>query len=245
MDVLRTCYSHKVFWDDAKTRSSTIIWYRASDNAEWFPYPHVFSSERYDTVHWFCPGAGEDELSPPSYFNGVPPARFTGQQFCGEPDWFLGAPSDAPGLDLDAAGWPLCCHVEGGYYGSGEQPSSPSSPPSGPTCPGCEGGIAPAVFKVVIHMSDPHQFCAVFNGTWEVPATAQECNWRLDFVVSGVGHSIEIRLLPGFQGCLLDGITQFLPPALPMDCFALQHWTPDLSSSVCTSAFNTMTSQPG
>lgn len=225
MDLLRTCYTHKVFWDDAKTLSSTIIWYRCSDNAAWFPFPHVFSSERYDTVHWFNDGAGEDELTGPSYYNGVPPARFTGQAFCGDPDWYLGAPSDAPGLDLDENGWPICCNVEGGAYGYPAGPSSPTPPssPSGPACNGCIDSIGPSVFKVTF----THLFagCSVINGTWDLPYLGN-CQWGA-LIPPGVGPpNVVLSLLPGNFAIYFSGLLGFTAPEIPYDCFSVSSWNP-------------------
>ena len=135
MDLLRTCYRHRVYWDDAKTRSSQIIWYRAADDALWFPHPHVFSSERYDTVHWWNDGAGEDELTGPTYSKGAPPGPFLGQSFCGPAEWYLGAPSNAPPLARDLFGLPACCF--------GSEPSGISV-----LCGTCT--ILPAVWRLII-----------------------------------------------------------------------------------------------
>lgn len=248
MDLARVCYSKKVYWDDAKTKSSVITWYRASENALPFPFPHVFSMEVYDTVHWYNPGAGEDQLTGRTYYNGVPPARFTGQAFCGEPEWYLGAPSDAPPLELDEAGWPACCNVEGGAYAYGggpsrpTPPSSPSAPPSGPTCNGCIEGVGPAVFKVTF--TNLFAGCAVLNGTWDLHYIGN-CNW----VGSGVAAGVAL-VLQNAPGIISIGLTCFTAPSFPLDCMGVTQWNPLNVALCCTQGTivlppSTATVQPG
>jgi hypothetical protein len=245
MDLLRTCYTHKVFWDNSKTRSSKIIWYRASDNADFFPYPHVFSSERYDTIHWFNDGAGEDELSGPTYYKGMPPARFTGQNFCGDPSWFLGAPSDAPPLELDENGWPVCCNIEESYYASRPAPSSPSAPPSFPACPDCLEGISPAVMKVTFGGTFTGTICHGFGGTFLLENNFG-CHWQTTVVIQGVTYNLELSLNSFDLFCGIQGLFSFVPNnSPPFDCFAVQHWTPSFGPVFCDNVFATCTSQPG
>lgn len=154
MDVLRVCKTHKVFWDAARTRSSTIIWYRVPDTTPFFPGPHCFSSETYDTCHWFNPGAGEDYETGPTWYDGSPPASFSATSFCGEPEWFAdGAPSNAPPLPRDAAGLPACCatvSTSGPAGSAGSQPVFPLpsgvGPPETVNCGGCT--VMPSVWIV-------------------------------------------------------------------------------------------------
>lgn len=132
MDVLRSCKRHKVFWDNAKTKSSEVIWYWAEPGAEFLRSPNLFTSETWDTVHWYCPGAGEDDLSNPTYYNGLNQWGFAGQgKVCGDLSWFAeGCPSDAPPLPRNADGSPACCAVR--YVGSGCSCSTHPVPPPPP-----------------------------------------------------------------------------------------------------------------
>lgn len=117
MDVRRSCCIHRCYWDDAQTLASDIIWYFVPDDRPFFPGEQIFTSEIWDPVHWFTPGAGEDPLSPPRYYNGAAPGPFKGNgHVCGNRDWFgTGCPSDAPPIPRRADGLPACCFGRGAY----------------------------------------------------------------------------------------------------------------------------------
>jgi hypothetical protein len=116
VDVLRHGYKHKMYWDAAKTMSSDVIWYKAPDGAKAFPGISTFGSEIYDGVHWWNPGAGEDDASKSSWYNSAIPGPFKGQHFCGDPEWWQdGCPTDAPLIPVNSAGLPACCFGRGAY----------------------------------------------------------------------------------------------------------------------------------
>lgn len=117
MDSLRRCKTHRVYWDNERTRYSTIIWYFVPDDTPFFDGEHIFSSETWDPVHWWTPGAGEDYLTKPSYYNGAPLGPFRGDgHVCGQKSWFRdGCPSDAPAIPRRADGLPACCFGSGAY----------------------------------------------------------------------------------------------------------------------------------
>lgn len=154
MDVMRTCKTKQVFWDAAKTRSSEIIWYRVPDDTPFFPGPHVFSDERYDTVHWWNPGAGEDDDVGYDWYSGAPPVNFQPTAPCGDLDWFAnGAPSDAPALPRDKMGFPVCCP------GGGQATSVSGGPGPGPS-----GGSAGSGGDIEVHCFG----CTVLPAVWIV-----------------------------------------------------------------------------
>lgn len=178
MDVLRVCKTHRVYWDNAKTRSSLIVWYRVSDETPFFPGPHVFSSETYDTCHWWNPGAGEDDQSPPAWYDGADPVGFTPTVPCGSLDWFAnGAPSDAPAIPRDVDGFPACC----GAPTTSEPPFPPSkAPPVGPCGP---FEIVPAAWQFAFDdtwASLPGEcHCDLFKGfkTTTILFSSPPCMW--------------------------------------------------------------------
>lgn len=105
-----------MYFDNAKTLASDVIWYKAPDGAKPLPFPSLFGSETSDTYHWWCPGAGEDDSSRSSYYNGKIPGPFKGRSYCGPQQWWTnGCPSDAPRLSRNAAGLPSCCFGRGAY----------------------------------------------------------------------------------------------------------------------------------
>lgn len=115
-DLLRVPKKHRMYFDNAKTVFSDVVWYPSPPGAETFPFPILFTSETWDDVHWFCPGAGEDDRTPSSWYNGKMPGPFKGTHFCGKPEWWQnGCPSDAPLIPNNAAGLPVCCFAEGAY----------------------------------------------------------------------------------------------------------------------------------
>ena len=121
MDLLRVCHQQTVYWDQARTKKSTIIWYWCEPDAKIFPGPNLFTSETWDTVHWYGGPIGEDWASERAYYKGNAPGPFTGQgAFCGQLDWFAnGCPSDAPPIPRTDGGLARCCFpggLRGAYY---------------------------------------------------------------------------------------------------------------------------------
>lgn len=107
----------KVYWDAAKTKSSTIIWYPVPDGTPFLPFRNRFTAEIWDPIHWYDDGAGEDDATGRTYYNGAALGPFKGGgHFCGEPPWFEhGSPSDAPPLPRTPDGLPACCFGRGAY----------------------------------------------------------------------------------------------------------------------------------
>lgn len=97
MDLLRSCKRKWMWWDEGQTRGSWVRWYFV-DGAKPLPFPHRFSSEWWDEVHWYNGGAGEDDATEYVYDKGAPPhPRPPGIRPCGPADWWAnGAPSNAP-----------------------------------------------------------------------------------------------------------------------------------------------------
>lgn len=116
-----------MWFDNARTVGDVVTWYFTPPGAKFLPVENRFSSETWDTVHFWGEGAGEAWDHVPTYSKGSPPGPFTGQGgVCGKMSWFTdGAPSDAPALPRNNAGLPACCFpgtVVGGYdrgYSSG------------------------------------------------------------------------------------------------------------------------------
>lgn len=105
-----------MFFDKNQTLSAMVKWYWAPEGSKPLPFPHKFTSETWDTVHWFTDGIGEDPLSEPLYYSGASPGPFKGKSFCGPEEWWRnGCPSDAPPLPKNADGLPACCFGRGAY----------------------------------------------------------------------------------------------------------------------------------
>jgi hypothetical protein len=98
-----------MWWDAAQTIGSFVRWYFV-DGAPFLPFPHGFTSENWDPVHWGNPDFGEawDRLQP--YDKGAPPSPAPfGVKYCGPVEWWQeGAPSDAAPL-VWSGGIPVCC----------------------------------------------------------------------------------------------------------------------------------------
>jgi hypothetical protein len=105
-----------MWFDNEKTRGAWVTWYWAPEGSKPLSFPTLYTSETWDGVHWFCPGAGEDDQSNPVFYNGTAPGPFKGKSFCGKQEWFEnGCPSDAPPLPQNAQGLPKCCFGRGAY----------------------------------------------------------------------------------------------------------------------------------
>lgn len=116
MDVMRSCSVQRVYWDNARTKSSLIRWYFVPDDTPFLPGWNRFCSEIWDPVHWYCEGAGLDYLDKPVYRNGKPLGPFTAKKPCGKLEWFdKGCPSDAPPIPRRPDGLPACCFGRGAY----------------------------------------------------------------------------------------------------------------------------------
>lgn len=113
---MRVCKRKWMWFDEAKTLGGYVNWYWAPKGSKPLPFPTRFTSETWDTVHWWNPGAGEDDMSLSTYSKGALPGPFKGLSFCGRPEWFQdGCPSDAPPLPKNADGLPACCFGRGAY----------------------------------------------------------------------------------------------------------------------------------
>ena len=109
-DFLRSCKTHKVYWDEARSKTSNIIWYFADPGAKLLPVPNLFSSETWDQCHWYGGPIGEDWNANPQYYNGKSPGNFPGLKPCGPLSWFThGVPSNATPLVHAPDGLPSCC----------------------------------------------------------------------------------------------------------------------------------------
>lgn len=87
-----------MWWDAEQTIGSWVRWYKTPPGTPWLPFPHRFSSETWDQVHWYNGGAGEDDATNSIYDKGaLPSPPPLALQPCGPADWWLnGCPSDAP-----------------------------------------------------------------------------------------------------------------------------------------------------
>jgi hypothetical protein len=96
MDVGRFCYSTEAqfFRDDPRT--ATIRWYRAADDAEFFPTAHKWGQLSWYTEPWAATGVGEVYGAKRVWSNGFTPPTATGQGHFGAlEDFQLGAAFDA------------------------------------------------------------------------------------------------------------------------------------------------------
>lgn len=110
------CKKKWMWFDNAKTIGGWVQWYWAPKGSKPLPFPTRFTSETWDTVHWQCEGAGEDDLTAPIWYSGASPGPFKGRSWCGPAEWFIsGCPSDAPPLPKNAQGLPRCCFGRGAY----------------------------------------------------------------------------------------------------------------------------------
>lgn len=105
-----------MWWDAAQTIGSTVRWFFV-DESDFLPFPHAYSSEIWDPVHWINPGIGEAWNLNQDYTNGhLPDPVPSDANYCGPPDWWLnGCPSDAPPLEW-VDGLPECCTPATGEY---------------------------------------------------------------------------------------------------------------------------------
>lgn len=104
-----------MFFDAAQTIRAKVRYYFALPTAKPLPFPSRFVSQHWDTVHWKTVGPGEDVSVNTSYDKGKPPAKLTGDHWCGPVDWWRnGAPSNAPPLVRNIFGVAECCEPEAG-----------------------------------------------------------------------------------------------------------------------------------
>lgn len=118
MDFLRSGYASTMRLFRDSVQETPIIWYRARPGAQVFPFPHVFGSRNWDADHAVAQsGPGETKGSTnETHTNSVNTNGYLGQDFVGDPDWFLnGAPSSAAGTaPTDANGFCQKCFPGGG-----------------------------------------------------------------------------------------------------------------------------------
>lgn len=113
MDLRRSAAVEFMQFDVAGTLFAPVKWYVAPPGAIPMPGPHLFCADIWNDQGRIDLGPGVYWQQIPTWSNGALPAPFSGQgPPCGQLDWWTnGVPSDAPPLDLDARGVPLCCHV--------------------------------------------------------------------------------------------------------------------------------------
>lgn len=191
-----------MWWDAAQTVGSFVRWYFA-DDAPFIPFPHQYTREIYDEVHWFNGGPGEADNRLQPYDKGAPPAPFygaakKGTRPCGPELWWQnGAPADAAPLTW-LNGVPICC-------------------PAGVSVRGCSCGTGrfPVVnvpcctnpFPLTLYVRNTNPIGCTLPPTFVVPITWNGTTW------TGAGfiglHVIEFELFPctgaGFnQGFILN-----------------------------------------
>ena len=158
-----------MFWDAEQTVSSTVRWYFVDDSTPFCPFPHRFSSEIWDQVHWGNDGAGEDPNSLQPYDKGALPTPFEpailpGDVPCGPPQWWSqGAPSDAP-PEPWFNGLPACCHARYRFYGCSCSAASWTVGTPVPSCGAC--ALSPGVWLLSISdvVNAGCANCATLNG---------------------------------------------------------------------------------
>jgi hypothetical protein len=95
---------------------SPVRWYFCPPGTPFLPFPHLYGSSNWQTDGVIDLGPGErwDSLRP--YSKGqLPGPQPPVGEFCGPTDWWQnGVPSDAPPLDVNLLGQPLCCVAAGG-----------------------------------------------------------------------------------------------------------------------------------
>jgi hypothetical protein len=114
VDIGRTCFTQLMQFDEAGSIIVPVRFYFAVPGAKIFPGPHLFASDYWES-HVDCGvGPGLYWNSTRVYDKGKPPPGITGQgPPCGPLSWWTdGVPSNAPPLQLDAQGRPLCCHPQ-------------------------------------------------------------------------------------------------------------------------------------
>lgn len=111
--MARTCFTQLMQFDANGDYIVPVRFYFAVPGAKVFPGPHLYGTD-YFLSHVDC------DVGPGLYWNdvrvydkGIPPVGISGQgPPCGPLDWWQnGVPSDAPPLQLDLQGRPLCCGV--------------------------------------------------------------------------------------------------------------------------------------
>jgi hypothetical protein len=113
MDFMRSSYSTSMQFDDDGHIVVPITWYEALPGAKVFPGEHRYGSDVWQPNGLVGLGPGEYWQAPKVWNNGAAPGLFRGTGSpCGPIEWFRdGCPSDAPPLQLDSRGFPVCCKV--------------------------------------------------------------------------------------------------------------------------------------
>lgn len=111
MDMGRRCYTALMQFDEAGVIQVPVTWYFAADSAQIFPGPHSFGSSNWDSIPRQGIGVGEQWNSDFAWSNGAAPFYAPGSgSFCGTLDEFEnGTSSDAPPIDYNDNGVPVCC----------------------------------------------------------------------------------------------------------------------------------------
>jgi hypothetical protein len=111
MDLLRSCYTITMQFDQAGTIKVPVTWYFCADGASVFPGEHLYGSSNWqpDGQSDF-PGPGEVWQTNPPYSKGANPGLPGSDGPCGKLSWWReGVPAGTPPLPVDAQGLPLCC----------------------------------------------------------------------------------------------------------------------------------------
>jgi len=111
MDFVRSCYTSSMrLYPDRPDIHVPGAWHFCAPGSVAIPYCHAFTSSIWDYDQGQVAALGEQKPRG-AWSRGNQLPQFQGRHFCGsEQAWRNGIQfADAPGLDLDDAGVPLCC----------------------------------------------------------------------------------------------------------------------------------------
>ena len=138
MDLLRSCYTQNLLYQQGSPNFVRGTWYFAKPGAAVFPGLQSMTSGTWDTVHPTVTTIGWDATKPRTYYNGRRTNHSDGKTFAGPIEYFtLGQPSPA-GLVRGVNGTPAVCIARpaGVAKGGSIQPPPPPPPPVPVPCLG-------------------------------------------------------------------------------------------------------------
>jgi len=107
MDIGRFAYDTKVLFFRDSSVETTMHWYRAADDAKYFPQPHKWGSLLWYSRPWEATGVGEIYGEPRKFNNGFTPPTSRGQDYFGPLEFFQdGCPFDS-GVNVPRDNWGL------------------------------------------------------------------------------------------------------------------------------------------